>query len=33
VLQQELKAVGAQVEVQAQEFQTMLRRYAACGRP
>lgn len=29
VLQQELKAVGAQVEVQAQEFQTMLRRYKA----
>jgi peptide/nickel transport system substrate-binding protein len=29
VLQQELKAIGAQVEVQAQEFQTMLRRYKA----
>jgi len=29
VLQEELKAVGAQVEVRAQEFQTMLRQYKA----
>jgi peptide/nickel transport system substrate-binding protein len=29
VIQQELKAVGAQVEVQAQEFQTLLRQYKA----
>jgi peptide/nickel transport system substrate-binding protein len=29
VLQQEMKAVGAQVEVRTQEFQTMLRQYKA----
>ena len=29
VIQQELKAVGAQVDVRAQEFQTMLRQYKA----